>query len=84
MSRDEAKSWLLAMQKVLSAERQWLLACEVEDVLYRLERFTSAQLREYAQFIIPPGKSGHVRMVLYPPYEVRAKAMIVGILKEVT
>lgn len=87
MRRKEALVWLSKMKHVVCDDGYKMLADEVEDVETKLYYFPADKLvslcRKYAKLIIEPGKMGHVRLVLAPPYRARVLAMIVGILKSV-
>ncbi len=42
--------------------------------------WTDAMLAEYAGYVLPPGKRGKVHLVLLPPYEARAIAVLKTLL----
>lgn len=77
MTRKEALSWLHVLKWHLVDAKQMPIAWEVENVEQRVASgWSPSLLREYARFFMPNGKRGHIRLVLLPPYEARALAML--------
>lgn len=82
MKRDEVIEWLKAMFPVLYNDGQKYLGEEVEILAtYRIKELTSQSIaKEYAEFILPPGKRGRITLVLASPYEARVIALIHALL----
>ena len=83
MTGDEVRTLFFDLKWLLLDEREVHLAGAVEDILIRLRTFRQPVCREYADMILPSGKSRHVRLVLSRPYEARVYAFITAILRSV-
>ncbi len=80
----EASRWLHVLKWHLADSGHQAVAAMVEEAEYRLDTLSPAQLREYADLVLVPGKRGRVTLVLHTPYEARAIAMLIGILKSIS
>lgn len=85
VTRNEAESWLHTMMWVLADSHHIQAAMEVEEAYNRVSflRWSTAAFKESSYYYIDRGKRGHVTLVLYPPYEARARALLVGILRSI-
>ena len=85
MTRAEALKWLHVVKWMLEDSGHRGAAWLVEDVEARISYGlkTKELLRGYSEFIIEPGKRGHVTLVLNPPYEARVRAWLVGLLRDI-
>lgn len=82
MTRKEAEGWLHAMMWLLVDAGHTGVAMEVEDAYNRLYMGMSASvLKRWSYHAVGQGKRGHVTLVLQSPYDARALAMLVGILR---
>lgn len=87
MTRDEVLYWLCLARRHLEDAGYKACAYEFENAEARicgfgsLPGFTPEQAKGYARLILPPGRRGRVQLVLRRPYEARAKAMLVGLLR---
>lgn len=83
MTGAEAHALLLDLKDLLENERETHLAGHVEDILIRLRMLRQPLCRNYADLMLPPGRRGHIRLVLCRPYEARVYAFITAILRSV-
>jgi hypothetical protein len=84
MTRDEAARWLSRMKWIVADAHYTVMAGEIEDAELRLPELTIAEIRQYADYLLPPGKRGRVKIVLRNPYEARALALTAAILRSIT
>lgn len=83
MTKEEADFLLHHLKFYLADEGFVVCAIEAERTQERIKHLTSQQAKEYANFVLPPGKRGRVRLVLYQPYEARGYVLIAAILKNI-
>jgi hypothetical protein len=83
MTRKEALQWIQVIKWTLVDSGHTVLAGHYEDAEVRIDRFTVEDFRTYARFYIPEGRAGRIRLVLPPPYEARAIAVLFGILMSI-
>ena len=55
----------------------------LEDILTRLPSLKTAEIRAYTNLLLPPGRMGHVMLVLGPPEWSRGYSMIVWLLRRI-
>jgi hypothetical protein len=83
LSREEALKLLHILKWHMNDLGFLVLAGEAEDAEFHVRRLPPEKLIEYSRLILPPGRRGRVTLILAPPYEARARAMLVGILRSV-
>lgn len=83
VTRPEARVILLDLKELLIDEHETWLAGLVEDVLVRLLSMDREACQAYADFILPRGRRGRVRLTLSRPYEARVFAFLAGILRSI-
>lgn len=80
MTASEAADLLDVARKSM----RWLEACTSEEYALRFRRGLSAEnAHKMADYVLPRGRHGHIRLVLYPPDVARATAFIAAVLRAV-
>lgn len=83
MTKDEADFLLHHLKfQLLDGGFKWT-AMEVERIQTRIKSLTSEQCKEYATYILPPGKRGRVKLVLSQPFEARGYILMAAILRTI-
>lgn len=85
MTAQEAVAILGAAKHVMNDMGGLMVeAGQAENAECLLYRNPSRELaHQLADSILPPGKRGHVRLVLYPPQNARATAFLAAVLRAV-
>lgn len=81
MTRDEALHWVWVAKWVAADDGQLMSAWMLEDVERVLASCVPADMVEYSQYVLAPGRKGRQTMVLCGPYEARARAFARAVLR---
>lgn len=82
MTREELAKLLHKLTWALDDAGHRNLAWMYEDAYVRVAQgYSDEVLRVHADYLLPSGKRGHVRLVLESPYHARATAALVCLLR---
>lgn len=82
MTRDELGKLLHTLMWALDDAGHRVAAWQYEDAYGMVcQGHSDENLAKFADYVLAPGKRGRVQLVLDPPYEARAKAVLACLLK---
>jgi hypothetical protein len=82
-TREEVRAFLHWAMYALADTGFSELAGQYEDAYHRIARLTPVQCHAYADFVLPPGRPGHIMLVLEPPHIARGIALLAWLLRSV-
>ncbi len=85
LTMEEALDWLKVLHSVLQRDNYRFDAEHVMEMIYRLPRpgFVRSERQKYANYLLPGGRRGHIRLTLYPPYNSRYLAFFAAIIRAI-
>lgn len=82
MTRNELEKLLHTLMWALDDAGHRAVAWKYEDAYHRILHGDSDEvLQQFADYVLAPGKRGRVQLVLNPPYDARALAVLACLLK---